>query len=109
MALKSLLLSLGAAICGFIPNQAFVSGSPTSKGFDCDGVKYVYAFGDSYSFVQGTAGLANFRYDFDCTPCVITSGKTPETCSRLDVNRDGVKSDARSLRGLATRASACKP
>lgn len=29
--------------------------------FDWDAVKYVYAFGDSYTFVQGTAGHANFR------------------------------------------------
>lgn len=63
MALKS-LLSLGAAFCWLISNQFFVNGSPTSKGFDWNDVKYVYAFGDSYSFVQGTAGLANFRYVF---------------------------------------------
>ncbi|KAA1469878.1 hypothetical protein DENSPDRAFT_835557 [Dentipellis sp. KUC8613] len=61
MALKS-LLSLGAAFCWLISNQFFVDGSPTSKGFDWNDVKYVYAFGDSYSFVQGTAGLANFSF-----------------------------------------------
>ncbi|KAK0464468.1 uncharacterized protein EV420DRAFT_1618320 [Desarmillaria tabescens] len=30
--------------------------------FDWDAIKYVYAFGDSYSFVQGTAGHANFSF-----------------------------------------------
>jgi hypothetical protein len=29
--------------------------------------KYVYAFGDSYTFVQGTRGLANFRWVFFLT------------------------------------------
>lgn len=29
--------------------------------FKWDAIKYVYAFGDSYSFVQGTRGFANFR------------------------------------------------
>lgn len=29
--------------------------------FSWDRIKYVYAFGDSYSFVQGTHGHANFR------------------------------------------------
>ncbi|KAL0573786.1 hypothetical protein V5O48_008173 [Marasmius crinis-equi] len=38
-------------------------GKPTPKAqaFDFASVKYVYAFGDSYSFVQGIAGHANFR------------------------------------------------
>ncbi len=30
--------------------------------FNWNTTKYVYAFGDSYTFVQGTAGLANFRF-----------------------------------------------
>lgn len=29
--------------------------------FNWDKIKYFYAFGDSYTFVQGTEGLANFR------------------------------------------------
>lgn len=32
-----------------------------ARPFSWDRIKYVYAFGDSYSFVQGTRGLANFR------------------------------------------------
>lgn len=30
--------------------------------FSWEKTKYVYAFGDSYTFVQGTKGRANFRY-----------------------------------------------
>lgn len=30
--------------------------------FNWDRTKYVYAFGDSYTFVQGTEGLATFRF-----------------------------------------------
>lgn len=30
-------------------------------GFDWRSIEYVYAFGDSYTFVQGTRGHANFR------------------------------------------------
>lgn len=30
--------------------------------FNWDRIKFVHAFGDSYSFVYGTQGLANFRY-----------------------------------------------
>lgn len=37
-----------------------VSSHPTA--FDWDTVEVVYAFGDSYSFVQGRRGHANFRY-----------------------------------------------
>ena len=34
-----------------------------AASFDWSQVKYVYAFGDSYSFVQGALGHANFRSD----------------------------------------------
>ena len=37
-----------------------VSGGDGS--FAWDEIQYVYAFGDSYTYVQGTEGLANFRY-----------------------------------------------
>ncbi|EJC97812.1 uncharacterized protein FOMMEDRAFT_97508 [Fomitiporia mediterranea MF3/22] len=36
--------------------------SNPSLSFDWDAIKYVYAFGDSYTFVQGTHGLANFSF-----------------------------------------------
>ena len=51
----ALLCALGFALAAV--------AAPTSKGhkFDWSKTKYVYAFGDSYTFVQGTEGLANFR------------------------------------------------
>ncbi|KAJ7459922.1 hypothetical protein FB451DRAFT_566180 [Mycena latifolia] len=44
-----------------------------SAAFDWDSIRYMYAFGDSYTFVQGTAGHANFSFigdalDFSFTP-----------------------------------------
>ncbi|KAF9267349.1 hypothetical protein L218DRAFT_682945 [Marasmius fiardii PR-910] len=41
---------------------AGVAQSNSSRTFDWDSIKYVYAFGDSYSFVQGTSGHANFSF-----------------------------------------------
>lgn len=35
--------------------------TPDKDVFNWDSIKFVYAFGDSYSFVQGTDGTANFR------------------------------------------------
>lgn len=35
--------------------------STSARIFSWDNINYVYAFGDSYSFVQGTKGHANFR------------------------------------------------
>ena len=32
-----------------------------ARKFSWDNINYLYAFGDSYSFVQGTKGHANFR------------------------------------------------
>ncbi|OCB88918.1 hypothetical protein A7U60_g3873 [Sanghuangporus baumii] len=36
--------------------------SSSSLGFSWDNIRHVYAFGDSYTFVQGTHGLANFSF-----------------------------------------------
>ena len=41
-----------------------VTATPARPKFSWDAIKFVYAFGDSYSFVQGTRGAANFRYAF---------------------------------------------
>ncbi|KAF9498977.1 putative lysophospholipase [Pleurotus eryngii] len=42
---------------------AVVASSETHKArFDWDAIRYVYAFGDSYTFVQGTQGHANFSF-----------------------------------------------
>ncbi|KAI5896838.1 uncharacterized protein SCHCODRAFT_02533337 [Schizophyllum commune H4-8] len=40
--------------------------------FDWSQVKYVYAFGDSYSFVQGTLGHANFSFIGDLNDLAFT-------------------------------------
>lgn len=43
--------------------------STSARIFSWDNINYVYAFGDSYSFVQGTKGHANFRCVCACV-CV---------------------------------------
>ncbi|KAL0064800.1 hypothetical protein AAF712_008197 [Marasmius tenuissimus] len=48
------------------------------NAFDLDSIKYFYAFGDSYTFVQGTAGHANFSFigdalEPDFTPAELTT------------------------------------
>ncbi|KII86761.1 carbohydrate esterase family 16 protein [Plicaturopsis crispa FD-325 SS-3] len=45
-----------------LANSGAASKLNTRLEFSWDTTKYVYAFGDSYSFVQGTAGLANFSF-----------------------------------------------
>lgn len=42
-----------------IPAKSIATSRPK---FDWDEIKFVHVFGDSYSFVQGTEGLANFRW-----------------------------------------------
>ncbi|KAJ6559118.1 hypothetical protein DFH09DRAFT_519937 [Mycena vulgaris] len=39
-----------------------VAAKPRPQVFSWDAIRYVYAFGDSYTFVQGTAGHANFSF-----------------------------------------------
>ncbi|KAF9468508.1 hypothetical protein BDZ94DRAFT_1287020 [Collybia nuda] len=48
--------------------------------FKWDAIKYVYAFGDSYSFVQGSRGFANFSFigdalNFSFTPAELLSNE----------------------------------
>ncbi|KAL1668786.1 hypothetical protein GGF50DRAFT_123753 [Schizophyllum commune] len=43
-----------------------------ANSFDWSQVKYVYAFGDSYSFVQGTLGHANFSFIGDLNDLAFT-------------------------------------
>ncbi|KAL0573782.1 hypothetical protein V5O48_008169 [Marasmius crinis-equi] len=48
-----------------LSSMAYVDFSLYAKptnAFDFDSIKYVYAFGDSYSFVQGTAGYPGFNF-----------------------------------------------
>ncbi|KAF8158099.1 hypothetical protein B0H34DRAFT_845475 [Crassisporium funariophilum] len=44
------------------PPSADGGGRLKKQRFIWDQIKYVYAFGDSYSFVQGTHGFANFSF-----------------------------------------------
>ena len=61
----SLALVCGTAIIAAPAHTIGSSfGSVIQKGalgFDWNDIHYFYAFGDSYTFVQGTDGLANFR------------------------------------------------
>jgi len=69
---------LSLALCAIFATPS-LSAPPSQHGtdakpsFNWDRVKYVHAFGDSYSFVQGTLGQANFSFigsalDFAFTP-----------------------------------------
>ncbi|KAF5315101.1 hypothetical protein D9619_007371 [Psilocybe cf. subviscida] len=64
------LLSL--ALCAILATRT-LSASLSQHGtdlkplFNWDSITYVHAFGDSYSFVQGTQGQANFRRAFKAT------------------------------------------
>ncbi|KAJ7600727.1 hypothetical protein C8J56DRAFT_911128 [Mycena floridula] len=49
-----------------------VQGDQAPK-FNWDSTKYVYAFGDSYTFVQGTAGFPNFSFIGDALHYSFTS------------------------------------
>ncbi|KAI0671001.1 hypothetical protein C8Q78DRAFT_830395 [Trametes maxima] len=60
-----LILASGAALgLAAFSLAASTSATADSDGnqFNWDRTKYVYAFGDSYTFVQGTKGLANFSF-----------------------------------------------
>lgn len=46
--------------------------STSARIFSWDNINYVYAFGDSYSFVQGTKGHANFSFIGDKTNFAFT-------------------------------------
>ena len=64
MKLLSLFAAVASALAAAPPPgyNGFVTAAPASRSsFDWNAVKYVYAFGDSYSFVQGTTGFPNFR------------------------------------------------
>ncbi|KAF5385666.1 hypothetical protein D9757_005474 [Collybiopsis confluens] len=58
--------------------QLLIASSATASSFDWSSTKYVYAFGDSYTFVQGTLGFPNFSFigdvlDLAFTPAQILS------------------------------------
>lgn len=64
------LLAFAAAAAASTPGMPRTRVSVRPQ-FSWDAVKFVYAFGDSYSFVQGTRGTANFRHalNFLCGLC----------------------------------------
>lgn len=53
------LTVLSSAVGASLSRAAAVGKKPE---FNWTQTKYFYAFGDSYTFVQGTKGHANFRY-----------------------------------------------
>ncbi|KAL1736516.1 hypothetical protein EV714DRAFT_279088 [Schizophyllum commune] len=61
MALTTVVVFIFALLTGIV-----------AAGFDWSQVKYVYAFGDSYSFVQGTLGHANFSFIGDLNDLAFT-------------------------------------
>ena len=62
------MLGLATFVCLAVISAATAtpSANGVNHGFNWERTKYMYAFGDSYTFVQGTRGLANFR----CAPAV---------------------------------------
>ncbi len=62
----SIGLAIAYAIIVGLASILSSGAAPTTDGsrhmFNWDRTKYVYAFGDSYTFVQGTEGLATFRF-----------------------------------------------
>lgn len=55
-----MMSTAGFAAVLLLPVAAYTH-NPTDASFNWADVKQVFAFGDSYTFVQGTAGYANFR------------------------------------------------
>ncbi|KAI9049010.1 hypothetical protein LZ554_006859 [Drepanopeziza brunnea f. sp. 'monogermtubi'] len=51
----------GTSLCWLGLSQALTTSNP-STGFRWDDVKYILAFGDSYTYVQGTAGRPNYSF-----------------------------------------------
>lgn len=48
------------SLCVLLFLSSFTASRP-NRSFRWDDIKYVYLFGDSYSFVPGTFGLESFR------------------------------------------------
>ncbi|KAJ7819405.1 hypothetical protein B0H14DRAFT_2836751 [Mycena olivaceomarginata] len=76
------LLPLLCALAVFSTAERVTAAAPKPKPsvFNWDSIHYMYAFGDSYTFVQGTEGHANFSFfgdafDFAFTPQQILSNE----------------------------------
>ncbi|KAJ3566034.1 hypothetical protein NP233_g7254 [Leucocoprinus birnbaumii] len=57
IAMNCILAILYPILCTLLASLAV-----NARRFSWNNIKYVYAFGDSYSFVQGTKGHANFSF-----------------------------------------------
>ncbi|KAF7798409.1 hypothetical protein EIP86_009630 [Pleurotus ostreatoroseus] len=90
--------------------KAFGNGNNTRPKFNWKETQYVYAFGDSYTFVQGTAGLANFSFIGDA----FNLSFTPEDLLSNEIVPNKTSSDGSNwiefLTGcLEGRPSDCSP
>ncbi|KAJ3731134.1 hypothetical protein DFJ43DRAFT_1081644 [Lentinula guzmanii] len=56
----------------FVQILVSVAGTATSSTFNWNSTKFVYAFGDSYTFVQGTLGYPNFSFVGDVLELAFT-------------------------------------
>ncbi|KAH9838700.1 uncharacterized protein C8Q71DRAFT_752519 [Rhodofomes roseus] len=73
-----MLLRSFATVAATASASAFASvaaGNTAASSFDWQSIEYVYAFGDSYTFVQGTHGLANFSFIGDLFDLSFTPGE----------------------------------
>ncbi|KJA17997.1 carbohydrate esterase family 16 protein [Hypholoma sublateritium FD-334 SS-4] len=83
--------------------------TPGGPQFSWDAVKFVYSFGDSYSFVQGTRGTANFSFIGDAQNLAFT----PEQLLTTEIVPRKTSSDGSNwlefltgcLEGLPTRCT----
>ncbi|KAI0775535.1 hypothetical protein BD413DRAFT_491390 [Trametes elegans] len=80
-------------------------GSDSTHKFNWDRTKYVYAFGDSYTFVQGTKGLANFSFIGDA----FHFAYTPEDLLEDEIVPKNTSSDGSNWTEFLTGCFAGKP
>ncbi|KAJ6508711.1 hypothetical protein C8R45DRAFT_450782 [Mycena sanguinolenta] len=74
------LFSALVVLSGLDSASAVAAPNPKASVFNWDNIRFMYAFGDSYTFVQGTEGFANFSFfgdafDFAFTPQQILSNQ----------------------------------
>ncbi|KAI0632044.1 hypothetical protein C8Q77DRAFT_1123536 [Trametes polyzona] len=94
-----------AALFLVATTRAAPTASTTAHGFNWDRTKYVYAFGDSYTFVQGTKGLANFSFIGDA----FHFSFTPEELLQDEIVPKNTSSDGSSWTEFLTGCFRGKP
>ncbi|KAI0350372.1 hypothetical protein OH77DRAFT_1431110 [Trametes cingulata] len=102
-------LVLAATALGHL-GLSLVAGTPVSVNaaahkFNWDRTKYVYAFGDSYTFVQGTKGHANFSFIGDA----FNFAFTPQELLDDEIVPKNTSSDGSSWTEFLTGCFAGKP